>query len=288
MRYKFLLIFTPLLYFVTGCELINPDESTPTYVKIDSFQVNINNPVKEGSAAHNITNAWIYYNNDLVGIYDLPCNIPVITEGDAAELAIIPGITLNGLVDLQPPYPFYRVDTTTLYSKPGSTVQLQPQTSYLSQTEFRYKEDFEVNSSFEPLITGAAGETAIRRTNDPQYVFEGGGSGLIQLSSSQPVSESICKEGFDLPQGESYVEINYKCSVPFVLWAYTTLKDGTDVQDYIFGVKPTDTWKKIYIELATFTGNYKGTDYKLIIKASLLEGATEGYVALDNIKVVSF
>lgn len=288
MRYKFLLIFTPLLYCLAGCDLINPDESTPTYVKIDSVQLKINEPNKEGSAAHNITNVWMYYNNTLIGVYDVPCNVPVITEGDKGELSIIPGITLNGLVSLQPPYPFFRVDTSTLVSNPGGTQQVTPVTSYLPQTKFPFKEDFEVNTSFEPFALAAASETAIGRTNDPQFVFEGGGSGLVRLSADIPVSESIAKNGVPITQGESYVEINYKCSVPFEVGLYNTLEDGIEAYQYIFGVKSTDTWKKIYIELASYTGANKGTDYRLLIKAILPEGQSDGYVAVDNIKIVSF
>lgn len=288
MRRKILLLFIPVLLSAAGCDIVNPDESTPTYVKIDSFNMVINNPTKEGSAAHNITSAWMYYNNELVGIYDLPCNVPVITNGDKGELAVIPGITLNGLVSLQPSYPFYRVDTTTLVSKPGGVTVFTPQTSYLSTSKFPYKEDFEVGNSFQPFIEGAVNETAIRRTTDKEYVFEAGGAGLIELNSTTSYSESISKTGFNITQGESFIEINYKGTAPFEVGLYNTLTNGTEAYQYLFGVKASDTWKKIYIELASYTSANKGKDHKVIIKAELPEGQSEAYVALDNIKVLSF
>lgn len=288
MRYKILFFFSTVLLFSTGCDIINPDEGIPTYIKIDRFDLSISDPSVEGSAAHDITNAWIYYNNTLIGVYDLPCTAPILTEGDMGELSIIPGITLNGLVDLQPTYPFYKVDTLTLASKPGEVFEYTPTTSYLSRTEFRYKEDFEIGSSFEPLYDGVGGETAINRTTNPEYVFEGGAGGVLQLNETVTLSESRSKTGFPLPQGESFIEINYKCSVPFEVGLYNTLDDNVDAFQYLFGVKASDTWKKIYIELGSYTSANKGTDHKVIIKAQLPDGQSTGYVALDNIKVVSF
>lgn len=285
MRRNILLFFIPALLSVIGCDLVNPDESVPTYVKIDAFDLVVNDPSVQGSDAHNITNVWMYYNNDLIGIYDLPCQVPVITEGAQGELALIPGITLNGLVALQPQYPFYRVDTMTLTSNPGGVTQVQPSTSYIPSAKFRHIEDFEVGNSYESFVGGPY----IRRTTDDNYVFEGAAAGVIELNAEDNYSESICKTGFPIGQGESFLEINYKCSLPFEVGLYNTLNNGLEAYQYIFGVKASeDEWKKIYIELASYTGANQGSDYKVLIKTSLPEGGTNGYVALDNIKVVSF
>lgn len=288
MRLKILLFLIPVLISVAGCNVINPVESIPTYIKIDSFHFVINDPAKEGSAAHGISSVWIYYNNNPVGVFDLPCNVPVITQGDKGTISVVPGITLNGLVDLQPQYPFYEFDTTTFISNPGKIQQYTPKGSYIASAKFPYKEDFEVGNSFQAFNADLSNDTTIRRTTYKDYVFQGGGSGLIELSADFPTSESICNTGFPVPQGEAYIEINYKCSVPFEVGLYNTLNEGVDVYEYIMGVKATDTWKKIYIELGTFTGKNKGKDHKVMIKTGLPEGQSSGYVALDNIKVVTF
>lgn len=288
MKYKFLLFITVLLS-VLGCNVINPVESVPTYIKIDSFDFVINDPLKEGSASNGITSVWVYYNNNPVGNFDLPCNVPVITEGDKGSISVAPGISLNGFVDLQPQYPFYNFDTTTLITNPGKVQQFTPKGTYVSSAKFRYKEDFEVGSSFETFVEGGTIETGIRPTLDARYVYEGGGAGVILLSSNGVTwSESINKDPFDIGAGESYLEINYKCSVPFEVGLYNTLNEGVDQYNYFAGVKSSDTWKKIYIELATYTSANQGKDFKIIIKAVLPDGQSDGYVAIDNIKVVSF
>lgn len=282
------MLFIPILFSVIGCNVINPVESVPTYIKIDSFDFVTSNPATQGSARQNITSVWIYYNNNPVGNYDLPCNAPVITEGESGTISVAPGITLNGFVDLQPIYPFFAFDTTTLITEPGKVRSFTPKGRYVAAAKFPYKEDFEVGNSFNPFIEGAGIETAIKQTKDPAYVYEGSFSGLIELSSAVPWSESISNTGVPIAPGEAFLEINYKCSVPFQVGLYNTLNSGIDAYEYFAGVKATDTWKKIYIELATYTGNNQGKDFKLIIKSELAEGQTEGYVAIDNVKIVSF
>ena len=289
MRCKYLLFLLPAFLAFNGCNVINPPEKTPTYIKIDSFQLKIDNPNSQGSAAAHITSVWVYYNNAPVGIFDLPCQVPVITEGNEGRLSVAPAITLNGLSDLQPIYPFYSFDTSILKSNPGKVVTINPVTLYWTTAKFPFLEDFEVGNSFGAFYPDIANDTTIRRTEDQTYIFEGGGSGLIELSDAFPTSESISNTGFAIPQGEAFIEINYKCSVPFEIGLYNTLNtSNVDVFEYIMGIKATDTWKKIYIELGTFTGNNPGTNHKVLIKSVLPEGQSSGYVAIDNIKIVTF
>lgn len=278
----------PIVLLAVGCEIINPEEDTPTYVKIDGFDVQINDPQKEGSASSDISSVWVYYNNNPVGVFDLPCNVPVITEGDAGIISIAPGITLNGFQDLQPIYSFYTYDSFTLKTAPGQTVNFDATTSYYSATKFLYMEDFEVGNSFDEFVVDATDYAKMKRSDAPADVFEGGGSGLVYMDADHPVSESITNKGFDIAPGEVFLEVDYKSTASFQIGMYNTLTTGVDVYEYFAGVKPSNgEWKKIYIELGSYTTDYPGVDYKLMIRTSL-EGLSEGYVLFDNIKVVSF
>lgn len=280
---------SPILLSVVGCNIINPAEDTPTYVNIDSFKMTITDPIKEGSNSRNINSVWVYYNNNPVGVFDLPCRVPVITEGNSGQILVAPGISLNGFQDLQQQYPFYLFDTMTLQSNPGGQVNFTPTTRYISSAKFPFKEDFEVGNSFTEFYPGVTGDTSIVKTSKASDVYEGGGSGYIYLDANNPTSENISGTGFSIGKGESYLEINYKCSVPFQVGLYSTATSGVDVYDEnIGGVKASSVWKKIYISLATYTGTYPGTNYKVLIKSSLPDGYTDGYVLLDNIKVVCY
>ena len=80
-------IYALLLIIVTGfcgCDIINPDETIPAYIYIESIEV-INNPDlqgKEGSLNNTIVDAWVSANGKLVGAFELPAVIPVLAEGD--------------------------------------------------------------------------------------------------------------------------------------------------------------------------------------------------------------
>lgn len=287
MKYNVLLCVGVALAFISSCNVIDPKEDIPTYVKIDSVDFIINNPLKEGSASSRVTAAWVYYNNDAVGVFDIPCTVPVITNGEEGKLSFAPGITLNGLQDLQPRYEFYTFDTISLKTNPGQVVNYTPRVSYINAAKFQFKEDFEIGNSFEEY-QNIIGDTAIVRTTDPSLVIEGGGAGIIRLDANTPTSENITKTGFNITPGEAYIEIEYKCNVPFEVGLYNTLNNQVDVHDYIFGVKAKEEWSKIYIELGSYTGQYPGTDYRVMIKTALEEGQSSGYVILDNIKVISF
>ena len=288
MRLNILLLFISVTIFGIGCDVINPTEEVPTYVKIDSFQFKQVDPANEGPASTGITSVWIYYNNNPVGVFDLPCNVPVITEGASGMLSVAPGIALNGLLDLQPQYTFYRFDTVTLQTNPGNVFEYTPTTSYIETAKFRYKEDFETGSTIVPFSDGLIGDTSLVRTLDKSKVFAGGASGYIYVDGTNTYAEITNNTPFDIGTGEAYLEVNYKCSIPFEVGLYNTLNNGFDTYSYFSGVNPTDTWKKIYIDLASYTSANQGTDFKLMIRCGLPDGLANGYVLLDNIKVVSF
>ena len=288
MRLNILLLFISLSVGIVGCDVINPSEPIPTYVKIDSFSFKQTRPQDEGPVSTDISSVWIYYNNNPVGVFDLPCNVPVITEGDQGVISVAPAITLNGLRDLQPQYTFYSFDTVTLKSNPGNVFNYTPTTSYTTAAVFQYKEGFELGNTLEAFTPGVIGDTSIVQTQDPTKVFTGSKAGYIYVDKTNGYSENITSAPFPIADGEAYVELNYRCSIPFEVGMYNTLDNGIDAYSYIIGVKASEGWQKIYIDLATYTSTYLGRDFRLMIRAQLPDGRSDGYVLLDNIKVVSF
>lgn len=272
---------------MAGCDLINPAEKVPTNVHVDSFTFSNPNPVQTGTASHKITCVWVYFNNNPVGVFDLPATFPVIMDGPGT-LQIVPGVTYSGLNDFQTLYPFYAAYQMQLDYKPGETVTAKPETRYNTDIKFNYKEDFEIGNSFIKLYDE---DSALIRIEDNAYVFEGGASGYMYVRSSGPVkSENIVSSGagFPISTGQSYLEIDYKSSVPFSIGLQSTNVSGTNDAEYIISVRPSNgVWKKMYVGLQSYTGSFKGVAYRVLLKA-FLDGQTEGYVAVDNIKVISY
>lgn len=283
-----MLLLLSITALAVSCDVINPAESIPTYIKIDSFNFQQIDPVDEGPVSTNISSVWIYYKNNPVGVFDIPCNVPVITEGDKGSISVAPGITLNGLKDLQPQYVFYSFDTTTLVSNPGKVFEYTPTTHYIQSTVFQYKEDFETGNSLVPFYEDVIDDTSIVQTFDATKVKFGGAAGYLYLDSDRGYAELTTNSTFDISDGDSYLELDYKCSVPFQVGLYNTLDNTIETYSYIIGINPSEKWNKLYIDLGTYTSTYQGKDFKLMIKAALPDGASSGYLLLDNLKVVSF
>ena len=125
----------------SACELINPDEQTPSFLKIDS--ISLATTASEGPADHNIVDAWVFNNEQLVGIFELPAIVPILSEGEA-NIRIRGGIKLNGQVGTRIPYLYTQDYTGTLELFPDSQVRLNPTISFHDDINFPWIEDLKV------------------------------------------------------------------------------------------------------------------------------------------------
>lgn len=273
-------------FFVQGCNIINPAEKIPTYIRLDSFKVKTPDPSRTGSGSSRITSAFVYVNNAFVGAYDVPATVPLMIDKDAV-VTIGAGINYSGLKSYQYLYPFYYNDTVTVKYAPGTTMHHTAYAKYTEAALFRWIEDFETGNTFVKIDENNASDTTLVRTTDASKVFEGGGSGQMLLSSTKPSSQNINNKDITIKKGDAFIEVNYRCNVPFQVGLQTT-KSGSVYYEYIAGANVSETWGKLYIGLQSFLGTYDVSSCRVMIKASLPDGQTSGYVYLDNIKVISY
>lgn len=271
----------------SSCDIINPSEPTPTFVRIDSFSFSNPDPNRTGSGSHKITAVWVYQDNDALGVFDLPCTFPVLMDKKSV-LSIAPGITYGGLKDYQAMYPFYAFDSMTVEPAPGETVVFNANTRYYDGVSFPYKEDFEIGNGFERADKNVVEDTSLVRTADADKVFEGGGSGYIYMDANHPSTEVVNTNAFNLGNGNAFIELNYKCSVGFLVGLRGTLQDDVTVYKYFHGVNANGNWNKMYIDIEPYIGELKALEYQVLIQSALPSGQSDGYILLDNIKVVTF
>lgn len=275
----FLFALIGFLISTQSCNFINPAEQVPTYVHIDSFSFSATPDV--GSTSHKITSAWVYFDNQAVGAFDLPATIPVL--GDSrGKLVVLPGVTYSGLNAVQYTYPYYTGDTMTLQPGTGLTVNFIPKAQYISASYLNtIIEDFENSNSF---VT-ATGDTGVNRVNNPSLVFEGQYSGYIYLKSKDYI-ETVLNKTFTTKGTEAFVEINYKSSIPFEVGLQVQNQSGQLIIQYAYGFKSKTEWSKIYVGLAELIAQYPNQVYRLAINA-VPQDSSGGYVLLDNIKIIS-
>lgn len=282
MKFPVLVIIACSLLSFAGCEIINPAEKVPTYVHVDSFQF-ISSP-GTGTASHKITNVLAYLDYAPLGTFDLPADIPILAD-KPASLMLMPAIQFSGMADRIVAYPFYQADTSTLIPAAGKRITLSPVTRYFQDSLLNFTtEDFEAGNAFVNL----EGDTMVR-SSDPQYVYEGNWGGVILLKDTA-FATNILSTSFSMPtigsnKAEVYLEMNYKCSVPFVVGLQTS--DGSsDIVNFLYGFNARSSWNKVYIGLEEFLTAYPNRSYRVIVRVAK-DKAGEDYVAFDNFKVVS-
>ncbi|MBK7856941.1 MAG: hypothetical protein IPJ79_20445 [Bacteroidetes bacterium] len=270
-----------LLVSSQSCNLINPDEDIPSYIKIDSISLATDFST-QGSNSHKIVDVWLYVDNNPVGVYQLPCVVPVLEKG-SHNIVVAPGVLLNGISATHLNYPFYKSISRTVELKEGEITNLDTcVTKYYETDTFPIKEDFEAGITY---FT----DTIIRSTNLSTEVFEGVYSGKIKLETGQTNFE-IKSIPVELPNAGAlvYLEMNYKCDIAFNVGLQIEDFFGNKIESSIIKLNPKSDWNKIYIELAPTIGSVaNGYKYSLIFGTVRTE-TPEAFILFDNIKVVHF
>jgi hypothetical protein len=270
---------------ITSCNVVNPAEEIPTYIQIDSVHVLPTLPGLHGSVTHKITDVWVYLNRELLGAYELPAKVPILLK-ELGQLQFVAGIYENGLSGTRARYPFYTVDTLSVSPNPTNSLHYVPNFMYQtanSSVDY-FLEDFEQGNSF----TFYNGDTSFAKTNVPSDVFEGTWSCKMTLQDTFPTGESISVNPFNLPSERiSYMELNYKSDIPFVIKLQITQFGAVSTIDLI-GVNASSNWNKIYLNLGSYGASFQNSSFKTIFQAGLPGGISSGSVWIDNYKIIHF
>ena len=286
MKYTSFLFLTFFVMVFQACNMVNPKESIPTYIQIDSVHLQSTVPAIHGTVSHKITDVWVYYERQLLGAFPLPAKVPVITDHNG-QLQVIAGIYEDGLSGYRAKYPFFTVDTFSFSPSPGGVVTHIPNFIYRTvdtPATYYFVEDFEQGNSFEKF----GGDTTFVKTSLPGEVFEGAWSDKLELHDSITSGKCVTVQSFTLPSDKMcYIELNYKSDIPFVIRTevnYAGIKSTMDMT----GVNPTSKWGKIYFNFGSYVATYANATFRFVIESSLPSGTTSGTVLIDNFKVIHF
>ncbi len=296
MHQKSTLSIAVILLFMlltTSCEKFEGSQTIPAYLKIDTLAVRIESS-SQGSASSNITDVWVFVDDQMIGAFELPAIIPVLYTGKHKVL-IRPGIKLNGMVNLRTFYPFYNPIIQNLIFTPDSITNLAKKiitdkavfTTYTEKSYFTWGENFE-DASLTIDSTAKSNVPFELTASGPPDTFEGLHSGKIVLPSDTSVFEAVTTEDYSLPKlaAPVFLEIDYRGNNSFTigLFAITT---SQVIQQPVIDIYPKATWNKIYVNLTNVVSSF--TDAK---KFSIFIGATKdsdvavGEIYIDNLKLV--
>jgi hypothetical protein len=281
-----LLLNLTYLFFLLSCNAFDSAEKIPAYIQIDTSLFVINDPIKEGSASHKITDAWVYVNGTLVGTYETPTKFPVLEKGDC-DITVMPGIKMNGIGATRINYLMYKPYQTRLNLSELNSHTLKPIYSYHETLKFPFKEDFEVGNSFDTYLIS---DTVIVKTQNPGLVFEGNYSGAIYLNESKTYfkAKSVGPTPIKLPglSKPVFLELNYKANNTFVI-GFGAKYNADIYEKLLIIINPSADWNKIYINLTEeTTAHHSALEHFFYIEAGLNSGVSNAEIFIDNIKIV--
>tara|TARA_B110000971_G_scaffold218052_1_gene256095 strand:- start:264 stop:1076 length:813 start_codon:yes stop_codon:yes gene_type:complete len=261
-----------IVLVLSSCQKENTVD-IPTFLKIDNIALD------EGSTTSNITDAWVYINDQIQGVYELPAKFPVLEE-EIQTVRIKAGIKINGIASSRTAYPFYTSYFENITFTPNETKTITPIVSYLDSIDL-FLEDFEGTGI--NLEISAISDTTLLKLVDGDNHY---GAGI--LSDSLFIFEISTDELKDLPQAGSpvFLELDYKSNTQFLVGVYVNYPQSVIQKDLLW-INPKQEWNKIYVNLTTtISEGINASSFKVFIGMKRDFELEKNELYFDNLKVV--
>lgn len=272
-----------------SCNKFDGDQTVPAYLRVEAFSFSTDY-VTQGSNTHNITDAWVYVNDQLIGVYELPATFPVLSSG-IQDLEIRPGIKLNGIGATRAPYPFYKPFNIKNFNfLPDSISTVTPTTTYYDNLVFAWMEDFEGSGT--SIETTSVSDTSITKTSpanhpdawlSPYSSF----SGVVHLDSANSTFQLASFFSYELPGlGKPVLlELDYKCNREFGVGLIINLPYSIMYMPLVI-VNKSEDWNKIYVNLGPVVSEHPtALNFKIYFESDNGINQQSDYY-FDNIKVI--
>tara|TARA_B100001939_G_scaffold213090_1_gene183346 strand:+ start:327 stop:1154 length:828 start_codon:yes stop_codon:yes gene_type:complete len=265
-------IFIFLFIFIS-CE---KDDKIPSYLKVNNVNLNYNQNF--GSITENITDVWVYIEDNLQGVYEIPVEFPVLEEG-IKNIRLKAGIKANGIASTRIQYPFYSSFLDTINLVKDETIEIFPTFSYNDAFD-AIIEDFENSGTTVDSTISSEIDFTIVNEDENKYAFAEIVSPLINFE--------IATQDLTLPQQGApvYLELDYKSSTEFLVGMYINYPQDV-VKSELVWVTSKQDWNKIYINLTqTVSESIGAQSFKVFFNMRRNDPSSNEEISLDNIKVL--
>lgn len=286
MKQLLYLLFVGVL--ASSCIKNNPD---PSWLEVTKWTLvaNPNSENQTGELTQNFSEAWVYIDDKIAGVFEVPFKIPILQSGNV-NIKIYPAIKNNGIAATKKIYPFvevFEVNTTLVQNQ---TLTLNPITRYVSVTKF-WIEDFEDPAV--KIITDPNSQAGLSQGSDPLILEYGNNYGEVNLNSTDSTWVAFTEQLPYIPRGkEVYLEIDYY-NTNALITGLIAISPSSVINNQNVQLNPQNPtsvkWKKIYIDLKEVVSNSSAqADFRVSLQAQIDVGDSEGKIVIDNIKVVHF
>lgn len=287
---KHIYLFCISILIFTSCQ----EDLTASWLAVDEINFTTNEAL-EGPNTHSIVDAWVYIDNQSMGVWEIPFKMPVLEEGEHTVL-IIPGIQLNGISETRVTNSFYEAYTTTINLTKEQTTTITPSFKYKSTINIIAKEDFEDTGVI--LNPNTSEDTTkfkiISKTDYPDIVKYGSNCGMLHLTSADTLVKVITDLNLPIVQEKMYLELDYLSTNAFTVGIIneTAGSVASDQGPHVGAYKTNKDkfeWKKLYFPLSSHINlNPYATYFEFYLLSVLDNDKLEGDIYIDNIKIVYF
>lgn len=288
-----------LAFLFVQCNEFSGEQEVPAYIKIEGFNLvenpNISIPQDEGFLTSDIKDAWVYIDNDLVGIYPLPCSVPVLKTG-RHKVDVRPGVLYNGMQATREAYPFYTTAIDTLDLVEGKEVVFTKKDIMYNDEKAQFPNLYELFEdpyvNFELLVNAAEEAIKMPMVIDEDSVRYGNMCGAIYYDTNGKNKYITIDSIYCTNKNGTILELDYHSNIPFEIGVYGKRSSAASYESVsAVRIYPNEAkgWKKVYVLLNKVWGmldypNY----YKFYFEAFNPDQKENTYIHIDNVKVVHF
>jgi hypothetical protein len=269
-----------------SCEKFKGDQSIPAYLSIDSIYITTDYN-KQGTNSQNITDVWVYVDDEFLGAYELPARFPVLKSG-THSLKLWPGVKKNGIAATRIAYEYYVPIQRNVTLKEDSTSKLGIlKSTYQVPAFFPWMEDFE-NAGISLDTTRRSTAYIDKTPAGSPFTFEGNHSGMVVMDSIHDFFECQTHSEYTIPHSSVFLEMNFNTTNTLTVGVFSY--SGISVtQTPILTLNRTNgNWKKIYIDLTTTLNAYQGmTSFRVYMGTFKDADVKESLILFDNFKIVT-
>jgi len=266
------IIYFIILLFFFSCTKENED-NIPSYINVENLNFDEN-------TTHNITDIWVYINDNLQGVYELPALFPVLENGEHM-IRIKAGVKNNGISSTRIPYPFYASYFHFTELVQDSIIIINPTITYSENNSLAFIEDFE-GVGLDLSITNNSDTIIHTITNGSENY----GAGF--LNDSIIDFEIATDEIKNLPRAGSpvFLELDYKSNTRFLVGIYVNNPQLIEKKDLLW-VTPKENWNKIYINLTEIVSESINAESHKVFLSMLRDFSLDtNRIYFDNLKVI--
>ena len=276
------------LFSLLGSCTFDPPEPLFGYMQLN--KVIVATTPDQGTGSNGITEAWIFADGVDIGVYPIPGLVPV-PAGDSISIVIFAGMRIDDRRVESTINPMYQELSFTKMIMPDQTDTIDLVFKYKDDVVISFLEDFEDKNGFvDNLDTSNLSVSSIKNIPATEP-FHGQYDGSFELNDRYKIIELGHRkiiEDLNIEGRPIFFEFDCKNEALLAIGLLGINQNETEKLYDIGIVRPSEEWKKVYIDLTRLLNERTFVAYQVVIYSIYepTEEVPQVRFVMDNIKLL--